>query len=76
MDNLLRFLLENIVKEKIDFERNESSGKINYVIKPRKELAGLIIGKGGKMINSISQILKIKVVIEKRVVTVDVKPLE
>ncbi len=76
MDKLLEFLLNTISKEDIQFEKKEDSDVITYIVKPNKEKAGLIIGKKGKMIKAITQILKIKAVIDKKRVFVDIEPLQ
>jgi len=41
-------------------------GLITFYIKPNSEDAGILIGKGGKVIKSISQILKIKATLMKK----------
>lgn len=66
MEKLLNFLLSSISKDTIDFEVEENQGNTIFTIRPRKEVVGLIIGKNGKMIKSITQILKIKAVMERK----------
>ncbi len=76
MDELLKFLLNSISGEDVQFEKKEDSGIITYTIKPKKEKTGLIIGKNGKTIKAITQILKIKATIEKKRVFVNLESLQ
>lgn len=76
MEKLLNFLLSSISKDTIDFEVEENQGNTIFTIRPRKEVVGLIIGKNGKMIKSITQILKIKAVMERKKIKTIVEPIE
>lgn len=75
MDSLLKFLLKSIVKEEIEFEKKEDADLITYTIRPPKEMAGLVIGKDGKMIKSINKLLKIRAVIERKKVVINIEPI-
>ncbi|HEX9804072.1 MAG TPA: KH domain-containing protein [Candidatus Dojkabacteria bacterium] len=62
MDNLLKFILENIVKnpESIEIESVEQSGdEILYKVTLAQDDKGIVIGKGGKNIQSIRNLLNI-----------------
>jgi len=68
MEELLKFIISSILPEKnvaISKEETED-GLITFYIKPNPEDAGILIGKGGKIIKSISQILKIKATLMKK----------
>jgi predicted RNA-binding protein YlqC (UPF0109 family) len=68
MEELLKFIISSILPEKnvaISKEETED-GLITFYIKPNPEDAGILIGKGGKVIKSISQILKIKATLMKK----------
>jgi Predicted RNA-binding protein (contains KH domain) len=68
MEELLKFIISSILTEKnvaISKEETED-GLITFYIKPNPEDAGILIGKGGKVIKSISQILKIKATLMKK----------
>lgn len=74
MQELLKFLLKGILgKEKFDVAETEEEGRIAYTIKTAQENVGMIIGKGGKMIKTIRNILKIRATLEKKAVFVNVE---
>ena len=62
MKNVLEYILENIVDGETSVEENEDNGFITYVVHAPQDEIGKIIGKGGKTINSIKNILKIKAI--------------
>ncbi len=66
MEDLLKFLLSSTTKESIEYKKEEDQNNITFILQPPKEKAGLIIGKNGKIIKSITQILKMRAVIEKK----------
>lgn len=79
MKELLEFLLKGILGEnskgKEEFEIVEVSedGRVSYTIKSAPENMGLIIGKGGRMIKSLRNILKVRATLEKTAVTLNVE---
>lgn len=79
MKELLEFLLQGILgdikSETKPFEivENEDGGRVSYTIKSAPENMGMIIGKGGKMIKSLRNILKVRATLEKTAVTLDVE---
>lgn len=74
MKQLLEFLLKGILdKEKFEVLETEDAGRINYTIKTEPENTGLVIGKGGKMIKSIRNILKVRATLEKKIVFLNVE---
>jgi predicted RNA-binding protein YlqC (UPF0109 family) len=79
MKELLEFLLKGILGENSEgnseFEIVEASeeGRVSYTIKSAPENMGLIIGKGGRMIKSLRNILKVRATLEKTAVTLNVE---
>lgn len=74
MKDLLEYLLKGILgEEKFDVAENEEGGRTNYVIKTAPENMGLIIGKGGKMIKSLRNILKVRATLEKKAVSLNIE---
>lgn len=74
MENLLKFLLEGILgKNEFEIVEKKEEGKINYIVKTSQENMGLLIGKGGRVIKSLRNILKIKATLEKISVNLSVE---
>ena len=74
MRDLLSYILEQITGEKIEVEEDDSEGFTNFVIKVPQDKMGQVIGRGGKTINSIKNILKIKAI--KEGVRIDIQVTE
>lgn len=74
MKKLLEFIIKGILKDK-DFSVTETGDEnfVNLSIKAAPEDLGLIIGKGGKIIKTIRNILKIRATLEKKGVSVTVE---
>lgn len=73
MRDLLDFLLKGVLgEEKFDIEEAEDGGRIIYTIKTDPKNVGLIIGKGGRMIKSLRNILKVRATLEKRAVALNI----
>ena len=73
MKNLLDFLLKGILgEESFEVSKSEDMGRTLYSIKTEDKNKGLIIGKGGRMINALRNILKVKATLEKTAVNVQV----
>ena len=63
MKDLLKYILENIVDNPEEITINESldeTGLITFNVTVAETDMGKVIGKSGKVINSIRQIIKIK----------------
>ncbi len=76
MKDLLEFILKNILGEKSKFEiieENEDS-VVKMIIKTEESDGGMIIGKGGKIIKAIRNILRIKATLEKKKIILLVNP--
>lgn len=73
MTDLLNFLLKGILgEEKYDITENEQEGRIVYDIKTDPANIGLLIGKGGRMIKSLRNILKVRATLEKKAVSLNI----
>lgn len=73
MKDLLDFMLKGILgSEKFDVSETEDAGRIIYTINTDSKNIGLIIGKGGHMIKSLRNVLKIRATLEKKAVAVNV----
>jgi predicted RNA-binding protein YlqC (UPF0109 family) len=74
MKDLLEFLLKGLLgKEKFDIVEAEEEGRVVYTIKTDPENIGLIIGKGGHMIKTLRNVLKVRATLEKKAVSLNVE---
>ncbi len=60
MKSLLSYLLTGITGKDIPVEEINEEGRIVYEIAPDEETIGLVIGKGGKTIKAIQEILRVR----------------
>lgn len=73
MKDLLTYILDQIVPEaKPEITENEQDGFVRFEVAVPQEYMGKVIGKGGKNISSIKNILKIRAIKEGKKVEVDV----
>jgi predicted RNA-binding protein YlqC (UPF0109 family) len=73
MKELLEFILKGILgEEKFQISETSEEGRVLYTIKTNPENVGLVIGKGGKMINTLRNILKVRATLEKKGVSLQV----
>lgn len=72
MEKFLRYIIPLIVdnKEAINIVKNEMDGSVVFTITVSKEDMGKVIGKEGKIINAIRNLVKILAVKEKQRVIV------
>lgn len=69
MRDLLEFIIEGILKNKeFTIEEETVEDKITYKIKVAEDRAGLIIGKSGRTIKAIRNLLKVRATLEKKLV--------
>jgi len=74
MKDLLEYLLKGILdKEKFEIDESDEDGRTLYTIKTEDKNKGLIIGKEGRMIGALRQILKVRATLEKRAVNLQVE---
>lgn len=74
MNDLINYILKGILGEDEKFEITEETieGRTNYLIHTDPKNIGLIIGKGGKMINAIRNLIKVRATLEKTAVYISV----
>jgi len=73
MKDLLDFMLKGLLgDEKFDVVETEDTGRIIYTINTDPKNIGLIIGKGGHMIRSLRNVLKVRATLEKKAVALNV----
>lgn len=76
MKEILLYILENILilegGEKIHVEEEDVDGVVTLKAHVPKSKMGLVIGKGGKTINAIKNILKVKAIKENKRIEVEV----
>lgn len=66
MDELLTFILQGIFPDNPPtFEKREEEGFIEYDIKVVKDNMGKIIGKEGRVIKAVRNIMKVKATLER-----------
>lgn len=69
MKDLLNYILENILKsDDFSVEEVEEANNLTYKIKLPEDKAGLVIGKGGRTIKAIRNLLKVRATLEKKLV--------
>lgn len=74
MKQLLEFLLKGLLgEEKYEVGEVSEDGRTLYTIKSAPENMGLIIGKGGHMIKSLRNVLKVRATLEKTAVSLNVE---
>ena len=81
MQDLLNYMLKgllgdakyDIVESTEESAEGMESGRLLYTIKTDPENIGLIIGKGGKMIKSLRNVLKVRATLEKKAVSINVE---
>lgn len=69
MKELLAYIVENIVKIPEDVVVTETNGQFGDIVlelKVNPEDMGLVIGKGGKVIKSIRNLIRTKAIIDKK----------
>jgi hypothetical protein len=76
MKDLLEFIIKNILGKDSRFEvTEEDNGSIaTLTVKTEEKDGGLVIGKQGKVIKAIRNILRIKATLEKKKIVLLVNP--
>jgi predicted RNA-binding protein YlqC (UPF0109 family) len=74
MKELLEYMLQAVLgDQKFEVAEVEDNGRIIYTIKTAPENVGLVIGKGGKMIKTLRNILKVRATLEKKAVALNIE---
>ena len=72
MKDALEYIVSNIVDGTVTVDENDQDGFVTLTIHAPKEEIGKIIGKGGKTINAIKNILKIRAIKEGKKIDIQV----
>jgi len=66
MESFLKLLIEPLVSDikKVKIEKQQQEGNINFIVFIPKDDIAKVIGKDGKMIKSIKNLLKIRAIKE------------
>ena len=77
MKELLDFILRNILGKDSTFEiiEEDDGSVVKLIIKTDDAEGGMVIGKGGKTIKAIRNILRIKATLEKKKIILVVNPV-
>lgn len=80
MKDALQFILASIVQnpEEVKIDEEDVNGVATYTVSVAKEDMGKVIGKGGKVIRSIRNVLKIRAIKENLRINIQLaeQPLE
>jgi predicted RNA-binding protein YlqC (UPF0109 family) len=73
MQDLLNYMLKGVLgDEKFTVTETEEAGRIIYSIKTKSDNVGLLIGKGGRMIKALRNLLKVRATLEKKAVAINI----
>lgn len=77
MDDLIKFLLEPLVSDinKVEIKKGQDGQNTTYILAIPKEDIAKVIGRGGKMIKSIKNLVKIRAIKENVFVNIDVQEI-
>lgn len=78
MKNLLDYIIKNILPEgtKYDIVEETDGDVVKLIIKTEEKDGGLVIGKGGKIIKAIRNVLRIKATLDHKKIVLVVNPQE
>jgi predicted RNA-binding protein YlqC (UPF0109 family) len=77
MKQLLDYLVKGVSgTDDFEIEENEVGGRSEYLIRANPDYVGKIIGKGGKTIKAIRNLLKVRATLEKKAVGLSVTEKE
>ncbi len=74
MENLLKFLLEPLVKDasSVKIQQVAENDHLNFTVSIPKDDIAKVIGKNGRMIKTIKNLLRIKGIKSKQTVSIEV----
>jgi len=64
MQDLVSYMIENIVDGPVEVTETDDNGFKVFQVRIPKDQVGIVIGKGGKTINALKNILKIRAIKE------------
>ena len=78
MKKALLYIVQSIVteEEKVEVNEEEQDGIINFTIKVAQSDMGKIIGRGGKVIRSIRNVLKINAIKQNKKINISLLEIE
>ena len=77
MKDLLEYIITGVVgKKNFEIEEKEEADRSDFEVKVDPSFFGLVIGKGGKTIRAIRNLLKVRATIEKKGVNISVAEKE
>jgi len=77
MKDLLEYIVTGVVgKKNFKIEEKEEADRSDFEVKVDPSFFGLVIGKGGKTIRAIRNLLKVRATIEKKGVNISVTEKE
>jgi predicted RNA-binding protein YlqC (UPF0109 family) len=77
MRDLLEYTISGIIGNKdFEIEENQDTDRSDFEIKIDPSFFGLVIGKGGRTIKAIRNLLKVRATIEKKGVNISVTEKE
>jgi predicted RNA-binding protein YlqC (UPF0109 family) len=76
MKELLDFILRNILGKKSDYQiiEEDDGSVVKLTVKTSDSEGGMVIGKQGKVVKAIRNILRIKATLEKKKIVLLVNP--
>ncbi len=77
MQDLLNYILKNILGEKSKFKiiEEDDGSIVKLTVQTADDEGGMVIGKGGKVIKAIRNLLRIKATLEKKKIILLVNPV-
>lgn len=74
MKKLIEYIVKNISKKpkEIEIEENEEGGSTKYFIKAPQEEVGGLIGKQGKIIKAIRELIRVKAIKQSKYFEIEV----
>jgi len=73
MKKLLKYIVKGIIgSAQFSIKEEEEDDRLNYIIEAKPDYLGLIIGKNGKTIRAIRNLLRVRATLEQKVVSVSV----
>ena len=75
MQDLLNYILKNILGEKSKFKiiEEDDGSIVKLTVQTADDEGGMVIGKGGKVIKAIRNLLRIKATLEKKKIILQIQ---